>query len=74
MFEVSDGRASAFFETENDAINALWMLGFYHEAKIDREQVERYLRKGGYFDLFPLSITKYADPPEIVDQFIDDGK
>ena len=73
MFEVSDGRGTAFFETENDAINALWLLGLYHDAKIDRDQVKRYLKKGGYFDLFPLSITKYGEDPG-TDPFIDDCK
>lgn len=73
MFEVSDGRGTAFFETENDAINALWLLGSCHDMRIDREQVKRYLGKCGYFDLFPLSITKYGEYPES-DPFIDDCK
>lgn len=73
MFEVSDGRATAFFETQNDAINALWLLALYHDVTIDRDQVNRILNKGGYFDLFPLSITKYGEDC-FDDPFIDDCK
>lgn len=57
-YEVHSNFGSALFESENDAISALWLLGSYHDIEINRDNIKRALEKEGYFEAFPLAITK----------------
>lgn len=58
MYEVHSDHGAALFHNEEDAINALWMVGLYHDSTIDPERVKRDLNQDGYYDYFPLSIVK----------------
>lgn len=58
MYEVYSNYGSALFETENDAINALFLLGHYHGININHDEVKTALEKSGMFEIFPLVIQK----------------
>ena len=58
MYEVHCDCGTSIFENEHDAISALWLVGLYHNAKINREAVHKKLEKYGYYEEFPLSIIK----------------
>ena len=57
-YEVHSNYGGATFESEDDAITALWLIGAYHEIEIEREIVKKALEKDNYFEAFPLSIVK----------------
>lgn len=57
-FEVSSNHGSARFKDEDDAVNALWLIGLYHSFDINREVVKRALDKERYYEKGPVSITK----------------
>ncbi|MCB7317552.1 hypothetical protein [Lacrimispora sp. 210928-DFI.3.58] len=58
MYEVHCNYGSSLFRDEEDALNALWMVGLYHGISIDREQVKRELEGKSYYENFPISIVK----------------
>jgi len=58
MYEVHSNYGCAIFSNENDAINALWLLGAYHNIEIDNEKVKTALSKKSFYEAFPLSIIK----------------
>lgn len=58
MYEVHSDYGCALFTTEQDAINALYLLAAYHDIKIEKNDVKKRLEKDSYFDVFPLSIIK----------------
>ena len=58
MYEVYSNYGSALFETENDAINALFLLGHYHEIDINHDEAKTVLEKSGRFEVFPLVIQQ----------------
>lgn len=58
QFEVHSNYGGALFINEDDAITALWLLGAYHDVKIEQETVKRALERDCYFEAFPLSIIK----------------
>ena len=53
MYEVHCNYGSSLFRDEEDALNALWMVGLYHGISIDRE-----LEGKSYYENFPISIVK----------------
>lgn len=57
-YEVNSNYGGALFSNEDDAITALWLLGAYHNVKVEREIVKRALEKDCSFEIFPLSIIK----------------
>ncbi len=58
MYEVIGNYGAATFETQDDAINALFLLGGYHDVGIDAEKIKSELRKYGFYEHFPLAIKK----------------
>jgi hypothetical protein len=58
MYEVHSNYGSALFVNEGDAINALWLLGGYHNFKIYDDVVRNALSKNGYYEIGILSIIK----------------
>lgn len=60
MFEVVSNHGSALFTSENDAINALFLLALYHDIQINEEKVMHELDKNSFFEVFPLSISKVS--------------
>lgn len=57
-YEVHSDYAAAQFKNEDDAVNALWMLGFYHGFELDKDMVRKKLDKECFYECFPLSIIK----------------
>lgn len=57
-YEVTSDYGCATFRDEQDAINALFLIGAYHNIKIDNESIKKALDKKGSYECFPLSITK----------------
>lgn len=58
VFEVTSSHAHAVFKDENDAINALWLIGFYHDFNIDYKAVKQALDDKNYYEKFPICIVK----------------
>lgn len=58
MYEVTGNYGTALFETMTDAINAMFLLGGYHDVDIDVDKVKHELRKYGFYEHFPLAIKK----------------
>ena len=44
-YEVTSNYGTSIMETEQDAINAMWLLGTYHDIKISPEAIREGLRK-----------------------------
>lgn len=57
-FEVSSNHGSALFKNEDDAVNALWLIGLYHDFDIDHNIVKRALEKEKYYEKGSVSIAK----------------
>lgn len=57
-YEVHSNYGGAHFTNEDDAITALWLLGAYHDIKIERDIVKKALERDGYFEESPLSLVK----------------
>lgn len=55
-YEVHSNYGGAPFKNVDDAINALWLLGAYHNIEIERDTVEKALEDNGFFESFPLTI------------------
>lgn len=53
MYEVYSNHGTVVFHSEEDAINALWMVGLYHGITIDREKVKRDLNQDRHYDYYP---------------------
>lgn len=58
MCEVHSNYGSALFKDDDDAINALWLLGRYHDLEINHDEVKNSLNKRGYYEIGILSIIK----------------
>jgi len=43
VFEVTSNHGSALFTEEDDAVNALWLIGLYHDFDIDHNIVKQAL-------------------------------
>lgn len=56
-YEVTSNYGTSVMVTEQDAINAMWLLGTYHDIKISPEAVRAGLRKNGFYEIFPLSVV-----------------
>lgn len=57
-FEISSNHGSALFKDEDDAMNALWLVGLYHDFDINRDVVKKALDKEMYYEKGPISIVK----------------
>lgn len=57
-YEVHSDCGAAIFKDESDAINALWMLGFYHGFEVNKNIAKKALDRKGSYDIFPLSVTR----------------
>ena len=57
-FEVSSNHGSALFKDEDDAMNALWLVGLYQDFDINREVVKRVLDRERYYEKGPVTIVK----------------
>lgn len=58
MYEVHGNYGGASFKDEDDAINALWLLGAYHNVEINIKEVKQVLNEESYYESFPLAIIK----------------
>lgn len=56
IYEVHNDYGSACFHNEDDAINALWLIGKYHNLEINHKTVKEALKTKAYYEVFPLSI------------------
>lgn len=61
MYELHSNYGSALFETENDALNALFLLAQYHHIKIDEKKVRSDLKENAYYECFPLSLISTGE-------------
>lgn len=60
-FEVNSNYGGAPFETQKDAINALFLLSHYHNVDINREEIKKALEEKGFYEVptaASLSIKK----------------
>lgn len=57
-YEVHSNCTAAVFTNEDDAINALWLLGFYHGFEVNKSRVKNALDKHCLYEEFPLSVIK----------------
>ena len=70
MYEVYSDHGSALFETENDVVNVLFLLGNYHDMDIDPEEVRKVLRKYGRFNSYPMEIqVRNVEAESMVDRY-----
>lgn len=53
IYTVLSKYDSADFINEDDAINALWLLGAYHDIEVDKAMVKEMLDKNDYCNIFP---------------------
>lgn len=58
IYEVHSDHGAAIFHNEEDAINALWMIGLYHDITIDHERIKRALNQDSFYEHFPIAIVK----------------
>lgn len=58
MYQVHSDYGCALFVDENDAINALWLLGAYHNIEIDTKAVKKDLDRNSFYETFSLSVLK----------------
>lgn len=58
MYEVHSNYGGALFETEEDALNALFLLSAYHNLEFKREDVKEALGRKGYYENSQLSVVK----------------
>lgn len=58
MYEIHSDYGCSVLETEQDAVNALWLLGSYHGLTIEPEQVRKGLETDGYYECFPLAVSR----------------
>ncbi|MDE6661987.1 MAG: hypothetical protein K2K46_01465 [Lachnospiraceae bacterium] len=57
-YEVHSNGAAANFKDPDDAVNAIWLLGFYHGFEVNKTKAKSALDKHGFYEEFPLSIKK----------------
>lgn len=60
MYEVHSNFGCAQFETERDALSALFLLCAYHNVNPDYEKARKALHDDSYYENFPLSIITGA--------------
>ena len=58
VFEVTSNHGSALFTEEDDAVNALWLIGLYHDFDMDHNIVKQALEKEKYYEKGSVSIAK----------------
>lgn len=58
VHEVTNNYGSGVFNTEDDAIMALQMLGMYHKMNIQPSEVKEQLNKNGSYEKYPLVIRR----------------
>lgn len=61
MYELHSNYGAASFETENDAVKALFLLAPYHDIEIDEKKVRSDLKENAYYESFPLSLIRTGE-------------
>lgn len=57
MYQVHTNYGAGIFTNENDAITALWLIGSYHDVKINRKEVKKELERNSFYeDLHCMSL------------------
>ena len=59
IYELHVNKTDMPFVKEADAINALVLLGSYHDLDIDKTAVKNALDEDCFYDSHPLSIRKH---------------
>ena len=57
-YKVHSSCSVAVFKNPDDAVNAIWLLGFYHGFEVNKTKAKSALDKHGFYEEFPLSIKK----------------
>lgn len=57
-YEVRSNGSVAVLKDPDDAVNAIWLLSFYHGFEVNKTKARNSLDKHGFYEEFPLSIKR----------------
>ena len=57
-YEVRSNCSVAVLKDPDDAVNAIWLLSFYHGFEVNKSKAKSALDKHGFYEEFPLSIKR----------------